>query len=282
MDVAGGVKALDAKTGKLVWKSAAAAKPLGLSDSHLIVQLESGKEPALKLGSLDARTGQSIASASARLPSDVVPSIVPNLKGTFSAIAHNLPNGEAVVSWQYVQRTPRSLPPGTESNLPPKQGMAPPPAASQQLATRGAVRFNPSTGALGEVEAENLASVPTSQTTLSELPGTAEGRQFLSVDGRNYLVSSRTERTSETNKYTLTVYDRQTDARLGQFKSSVAAAPFYVTGSKVIYEIGPSVTRTSTGLSEQPRRIEGVDLASGKEIWSTPIRDATYRGPFPP
>jgi len=282
MDVAGGVKALDAKTGALVWESPAAAKPLGLSDSHLIVQLESGKEPTLNLGSLDTRTGQSIASASAPLPSHVVPSIVPNLKGNFSAIANNLPNGEAVVSWQYVQRTPRALPPGTKSNLPAGEGAPPPPAASEQQATRGAVRFDPRTGALGEVEAENLASVPSSQTNLSELPGTAEGRRFLSVDGQDYLVSSRLDGASEANKYTLTVYDRQTNARLGQFKSSIAAVPFYVTDSKVIFEIGASVSRTSTGLTKQPRRIEGVDLATGKEMWSTPIRDTTYRGPSPP
>jgi hypothetical protein len=281
MDVAGGVKAVDAKTGRLVWKSPAAAKPLGLSDSHLIVQLESGKEQTLNLGSLDTRTGQSIASASAPLPSHVVPSIDPNSKGNFSAIANNLPNGDAVVSWQYVQRTPRALPPGTKSNLPSEEGAPPPPAASEQQATRGAVRFDPRTGALGEVEAENLASVPSSQTNLSEMPGTAEGRRFLSVDGQDYLVSSRLD-PSEANKYTLTVYDRQTNARLGQFKSSVAAVPFYVTDSKVIFEISASVSRTSSGLTKQPRRIEGVDLATGKEIWSTPIRDTTYRGPFPP
>jgi hypothetical protein len=277
-DVEGGMKAIDAATGRVVWRSRDAAKPIGFSGDWVVVQLASGNESTLKLGSLEWKTGRQVASVSAPLPPQIVPSIVPNLKGSFSVIADNLPNGDALVSWQYVPRTPRALPPGTDANLPPVAGLTVPPSVPQKKPARGAVRFNPKTGAWQELDAKDAA--PTQQQTAAWRSGS--NRQFLSVDGRNFLLSALNKDNSDAQKYTLTVYDRQTGTRLGQFKSSLATVPFYVSDSKAIYEIGPSIKRISTGLTELPRRIEAVDLTTGHEVWTASIRDETYRGSYPP
>jgi hypothetical protein len=281
MDVEGGIKALDVKTGEVLWESRDAAKPLGFSGEQLIGQVERGTQAnALEVARLDPHTGRAIASVSAPLPSKVVPSVVPNLKGDFSAFADGLPNGDTIISWQYVDRTPRALPPGTKPTLPPASG-TPSRSSTQQQVSRGAFKLSEMTGTLETMSAAD-ASTPPPQVTSSQPSGDAKNREFLSADGRDYLVSARSNGDSGTQKYTLTVYDRQTRSLLGEFKSSVAVVPFFVTGSKAIYEIGPSVQRTSEGLIQRPRRIQAVDLKTGNEVWTTPIRDSTYRGPYPP
>ena len=128
------------------------------------------------------------------------------------------------------------------------------------------------------------APPPQRQLPASESAGMSLGdRQFLSADGRHFLVSSRRADDTETEKYTLVVYDRQSKARVGAFRSSVAVLPFFVTDSKVVCEVGASVERVAGGaLVEHPRRIRAIDLVTGKEVWSQAVRDTTNRGPFPP
>ncbi len=103
-----------------------------------------------------------------------------------------------------------------------------------------------------------------------------------SADGRYVLVSTQTGDDTEFKKYTLTVYERETKARIGKFRSYVSLMPFFVWKSEVIYESSPYVLRTGDGVREESRKIRAVDPRRGKEIWSAEIRDAKYRGPFPP
>jgi photosystem II stability/assembly factor-like uncharacterized protein len=281
MDIDGGIVAADVKTGHVLWKSKEAAKPLGFSGEQLLGQVESGTQNALEVARLDPHTGRAITSASAPLPPQVVPSVVPNLKGDFSVSADRQSNGDTIISWQYVSRTPRALPPGTKPTLPPASGISSPETAVQGQLTRGAFKLSEITGSMQAMSAAD-APGPSPQVASAQPAGDAQNREFLSADGRDYLVSTRSDDHSGTQKYTLTVYDRQTRSPIGEFKSSVAVVPFFVTDDKAVYEIGPSVQRTSEGLIEQPRRIQAVDLKTGNEVWTTPIRDSAYRGPFPP
>lgn len=282
MDVNGGIKAVDVKTGQVVWNTKDASRPLGFAGDRLIGQMEHlTPNNALEVANLDPQTGKAISSASAALPAQVAPSAASSLKGDFAAFANSLPNGDAVISWQYVQRTPRALPPGTKPTLPPAGGTAPLPTSDAGRFLRGAFRLDETTGVL---QAMSAAAAPSASPELTspQSSGDAQNRQFLSADGRHYLVSTRNAGNSDTQRYTLTVYDRQTGAHIGAFQSPVAAVPFYVTDSKAVYELSPSARRTPQGVVEQPRTIRAVDLATGNEIWATPVRDSTYRGPVPP
>lgn len=282
MDVDGGIKAIDVKTGAAVWTSKDAAKPIGFSGGKLIGQVESGNTAnALEIAALDPITGQTSISASASLPPQVAPSIVPNLKGSFSATASGLPNGDTIISWRYAKGTARALPPGTKPTLQSSHGAPPPSAVQEQNLTQGAFRLSAATGVMQSIDASNQ---PASQTSVvsSEPTGAAQNRKFLSLDGRNYIVSTRIASGADAGDYTLSIYDGQTAARLGQIKSPVAAVPFFVTAFKIVYELGPSVQRTADGLTEQPRSIKCVDLTTGHAVWSAAVRDSNYRGSVPP
>jgi len=123
--------------------------------------------------------------------------------------------------------------------------------------------------------APQVATVPEAE----RIPGVPEVQnRFLSADGRHVLVSTPTGNDTDWERYTLTVYERGTGKRLGEFKSHVSTVPFFVTDSRVVFETGP-YTRQSV---EEPPKIRAVDLTSGKEVWSKEVRDPEYRGPFPP
>jgi hypothetical protein len=80
------------------------------------------------------------------------------------------------------------------------------------------------------------------------------------------------------NKYRWTVYEKDSNRRLGEFRTHLAFAPFAVKGSILIYETTPFVKAGT----EEPAKLRGIDLTTGKEVWSVEVRENTFRGPFPP
>jgi outer membrane protein assembly factor BamB len=284
MAVDGGINAVDLSTGKVVWDSKEAAKPIGFSAGKLFGQADSGpRTNELQVVALDPRTGQKLTAARAPLPAQVLASVVPTSAGTFSAVTSSLPGGETIVSWRFVKQIPRAIPPNTKANLPASGAAPAAPASAERQTSSGSFLFRPTTGSLDAVVSDlEPQNVTQPEIRTLEEPATIPGRKFLSADGRAFVVSTRTGSDSEFNNYTLTVYDRQTNARLGEFKSQVAAVPFFVANSTVVFESGPTVQRVPAGLIRQPSTVRAVELGTGKEIWSVPIRDTTYRGPFPP
>lgn len=70
---------------------------------------------------------------------------------------------------------------------------------------------------------------------------------------------------------------------MGSFDHPVAIAPFVVAGSTLVLESRPFQRRDTDGRYVQaPLALRGIDLASGREIWTLEIRDVSYYGPFPP
>src|SRR5262249_50694735 len=111
----------------------------------------------------------------------------------------------------------------------------------------------------------------------------AADAQYLSADGRHLLVSERIGDDSVWEKYRWTVYTADTGQRLGSIVSPFAQAAFFVLGSQLVYEGYPFQRRLpGGGMQDQPLTLRGADLRSGGEQWSRPLRDTSYRGPFPP
>jgi hypothetical protein len=282
MDPEHGIKAVDLATGERMWLTKIAAKPIGWAAGRLIGQVETSEIPnRLTIVAINPATGSKIVAGGMTLPGDVRASVTESLKGDFKAVA-GLADGDTVVSWQFTKRSPKALPPGTRSTLPAPGGIAP--RALINGTDSGVFRMNLATGAVSSMstgESEPLNRLLMEEHLAPEQPNISD-RQFPSADGQNILVSTQTSDDEELEKYTLTVYERETKARLGEFKSHVSLVPFFVWRSLVIYESSPYVQRTGDGVREQPRKIRAIDLKAGKEIWSVEIRDAKYRGPFPP
>jgi photosystem II stability/assembly factor-like uncharacterized protein len=282
MSPGGTVEAIELETGKQVWTSKEAAKPLGVSADHVVAQAEAPADGnAMKVVVLDRKSGKAVSSGSVALPAGVKPSINDTIHGKFAARAQTRAK-DAVVSWQFVELPKRGVKPGTPSALPGGEKTA---ADVPVGGTRGgAVRLDLGSGATTPITAldvlpavSRLFLLPPDQR-LKGLPD----QQYGSVDGGHVMVSEKGDDDTVWDRYTLSVYDRDTGKKLGQFKSHVAAVQFYVSDKHVVYETGPYVRRIDDQLKEEPLKVRLVDLQTGAERWSRPVRDTALRGPFPP
>ena len=85
-----------------------------------------------------------------------------------------------------------------------------------------------------------------------------------------------------TTKLMPAAYDAGSGARLGQIKSHVRYAPFFVTGTLLVTTSGPELRQTAQGAVEEPLQIKAFDLTTGKLAWIQAIRDTANRLPPPP
>ena len=74
----------------------------------------------------------------------------------------------------------------------------------------------------------------------------------------------------------------QLGQRLGQVRDHYSHARFYVHGSTLVHEARPYGRNLGGDWVEEPRRLRGVALASGSQVWSRPLRDPTFVGQYPP
>ena len=283
MNPNGGVAAVEIEGGTIRWNSKSAAKPLALRDNILIAQAE--PEPgakALKIIGLDtARRGQQTVDGTMELPAGVSAPIDESLNSAFSVSAKASGQG-VVVSWLSSKKTRRGMVVVDEQGDEATRIRA---AAAAVSTKQGTFRIDLQTGGTTPVNLD--PEPPTRGVRFMEMA--ADRRlagvptpQFLSADGKHVLVSKRIGNDSVWNKYSLTIYDRSNGNRIGEFKCHLSVVSFFVSDSLVVYETGPYVRRTEAGLANEPLKIRAVDLRTGKQRWSTPLRDTTFRGPFPP
>ena len=280
----GGVRALNIVSGDLIWASKEAAKPIGLANGGLVCQAESsGSVNDVRIVVLDPETGKKIVSTNAGLPQSVAPSVTETRKGNFVASADAF-NGDAVVSWQFVRRAQQGLPPRTKGTL-PGTGVAEDIGPSQP--EKGAFRIDLSTGQISPVSAGDV--LPRQPNKSESLHANTKilappGRQYLSADGLDVLVSEQKSVKSEPGAFLMTIFDSTTGNPVGSFTSSVPILRFFVIGSRIIYESKRRFERINNekDLVEQPRTLIARDLATGEEMWKVVLRDTEYTGPFPP
>ena len=294
MSPQGGIQAVDLAKGEPVWETKAAERPLTVAGGQLICQAEpAADENAMLLVTLDRATGRKVVAAAVPLPAGIKPSVTETMSGEFAVTADAV-EGDAMVTWQFIQRPKKGIRPGTRSALAQEQEAEAAPEAAilpQQAriaggsARSGTIRFNPTTGAASPGPAPGATLPPRRQAailTADEPMAGIEGAQFLSVDGRHILVSRPVGEETAWEQYELTVYARDTKERSGAFKSHVAAVRFIVTDATAIYESQPYARQTGQALVEEPLKIRAVDLKTGNELWSRQVRDTSFVGPFPP
>jgi hypothetical protein len=107
------------------------------------------------------------------------------------------------------------------------------------------------------------------------------GRQFVSADGRQVLVSERIADDRTFDKYRWSLHTRD-GALLGEVSSFVSYSPFAVYDSLLLFSTPPNARRIGEELRSEPLLMKAFDLRSGAEVWRHALRDTQYRGPFPP
>jgi hypothetical protein len=286
MSVEGGIDAVDLNAGGKLWNNKASARPLTVAGRRLVSQAElSGAENSMKLVVLESATGAELTTGTKGLPQGVEASVVETLKGEF--IAEAAPAGEnAVVTWKFLERPLRGM-------LPARDRRAQEKATDLTLlkqttggddATSGAFQLNLTTGATSAVADPNflhsleITASLRDEKRMADLP---DG-QVLSADGRHVLVSRPAGDAQAWERYIVTVYERDTRRRVGEFRTHFSVTSFFVSGSLIVFDTEAYVQTTPDGSTTEPLKLRAVDLATGKEVWSRPIRDTAYRGPSPP
>lgn len=241
MSPKGGIDAIDLATGKVMWKSAEAAKPLLVKDGALLAQARPGKAGKLVVMKLDTRAGVARGRVDVAIPEDIRANVFDGPSRKFRAQALATSDG-VVVSW----------------------------AADEGIA-QGAVGLDLAMGkAVPLEEAQAVTSIRTS----------GRDRELASIDGRHILRSERLEATLG-NRYRWTVTDA-TGTKIAAIDAPVSMAHFVVSGNRLLYVAQPSARKVGSQLVQEPMRLRALDLESGVELWSAPITDSEYRGPFPP
>jgi hypothetical protein len=282
----GATEAVTLREGRQLWRNDTVAKPLGVAGERVLAQVENAPGNVLQVVMLDRATGRSMVTADRPLPAGVSASVSETNEGAFVAAARTT-GAQPVVAWEYQPRRLRGVPPGTEAAIFGRSGGAPVPRGSAtQLTTTmsGAFSVDVTTGDTAPADAPG--PVPSMMSRSTQLPApervaTLPTPQFLSADGRHVLVSERVGDARVFERYRLTVFDRTSLQRIGVISSHLAQVAFVVTGSQMIYETGPYSRRVGNELISEPLKVRSVDLATGKEIWSRPVRDTVARTPPP-
>jgi PQQ-like domain len=270
------VEAVNIGTGKTLWSTGEAAKPLGVGNGLLVCQADApAPSSTLNLVVLNAQSGRTVTSGSVALPAQVVAQVDDSLSNKFSARAVAI-GDDAFVSW--------------EDQAFPVRGMPPSPDETARVRTiarqaAGTVKFDVRSGRGTLVEP---AAVPKSvldarPMNLTGAPGAPiDTTQRISIDGRHTLKSKLVGNDSVWDKYEWTIMDNTTDQAIGQVRSHLSQSGFVVADSLIVFETGPFVRKIGSRLVNEPLMLRAVDLRSGNQVWNRRIRDTTYRGPFPP
>jgi hypothetical protein len=302
MSPEGGIVALDLGNGQAVWRSRDAAKPLAVSGDLLIGQAEpTGPDSELSIVALDTRQqGAPVRWSRVELPPGVQAAIHHGPNRSFTAHAEAL-GTEATVSWEYVERPLRGIAAGPLEVLPGEEA---PPGSSveetpatdepggQVVVARGAVRLGLADGTVTPIEPppEESFAEPTpispsaaapdlsAEEQLPDLPGP----QFLSADGSHVLISERIGDESVWEKWRWRIFERSDGRPVGEVRSHVRFAPFFVRASQILHLVEPHAHLVGDALVDEPVQVRAADLETGEPVWSQPVRDITDRDAPPP
>jgi hypothetical protein len=84
------------------------------------------------------------------------------------------------------------------------------------------------------------------------------------------------------NGWRWSIYSMATGDKVAELHMPAPAAQFFVRDGSLIY-VSPAMTVRAGGQLkiDEPRKLLALDLKTGKQLWSRPIRETTYLGPYP-
>jgi len=319
MNTTGGIDALDLRSGEVLWTTTIAQRPLLLLGDALVAQAEPEERGnVFRLVLLDTENlGAQTAQVDIDLPDAVEATIDDGAGRIFRVEAWAVPGGCAV-AWDYVKVPVRGADDGspvapqvrriegaavldfeTGTVYPIAQDERPeePPLPAELARLEEAGRLPRPLWRSGEVYAAALRvhGDGTERTVLrrwqaatgDSLPDVKlfienHTIRYPSADNTHLLVSSRARATRTPSSYDWQIFLLTTGERVGELRLGLPAAWFFVTGSLLVHEVQSQAQLTSGAWTEEPRKLRSVDLDTGAEQWTWPLRDTAYRGSLPP
>lgn len=306
MDPAKTIAMINLASGARIATTAAGAKPLALASDMLLAQAEpTPTVRGLRLVGLAASDLALRFAVEISLPDALRAKIDEHPGHSLSVLARPGPRG-IVVSWRVLQRrvsgiakneaatetlgfavldrqTGRVLAAG--SGEPPGSGQS---AAPDIRALAGAAsliaepcRSDDLLAALSEADDGSIrlhrwrlpggTALPSRRLFGGEL--TFRG---FSADCRD-LLASRAQ-----DGWVWAIFSTATGARVAELHRSIPAARFFVLGNR-LYSEAPAegAVRAGKFAIATPRRLVALDLETGRELWTAPICETAYLGPYP-
>jgi hypothetical protein len=300
---------VDLSSGQVLATSTQGARPLLLYKSTLLAQAEP-REPSenLDLVGLNAIDLTVSFETDIPLPSGVHPSIDDRLGSSFH-VGVRLDAGEIVVQWRSVQRRVTGIPSNEPTHvaagwarLEPNtghlisSGSGEPlvreeelPAAVRELVQSGALPNRPCQvddliAAIQYREEGGTTSVVLRRWNARTSEGLPDVELFgseltfrgISADCRHLLASRAMD------GWLWSIYSMATGDTVAEIRLPAPAAQFFIRNGSLFYLVPATVVRAAGQLKvEQPRELSAIDLRTGSELWSSPIRETTYLGPYP-
>lgn len=263
--------AVNMTTGEIVWQRDVSGKPLFIQNGLLVVYRENDSvNDAASIVMFDKNNGefQPNRAFPMALPMDAHKYIDDGLGKQFRI--HPILEDQAVaLVWQSRRKTPSPVPPEMT-------GLTP-------FTAEGAVGFDQNLSALVPVsralsfrESAHLTVAPGA----SALPNQV-GPRYASVDRNAHISVQRNGSEPNIFKYQWRVLDAEGNL-LGSFQAETGGAPFVVRDQQLIYAAPGFIARQGENMVQTPYRLRAVNLQTGEEMWTLPLRDTKYYGPYPP
>jgi hypothetical protein len=315
MQPGGGIEALEPSSGKTIWSTSRAVRPLVVSGRFLVGQADGPRGATLRLVALDRDSGQVVFQRDVELPEGVCSLVDATLAETFTSHGR-IEGNRIIIYWRYRLRPVSGLKPG-------------PGAAGSEFEAHGAVHVDPASQsaiAMEGIAEESGSSLVLPDRVASALDGAkllrppwpsgkliatvqrlddggrillrrwhAESGEplldidlgtdvraikYASADGRHFLTGRRTRGSTDQIQ---SIYTVESGERLTLPGGSVAFTRFLLSDHVLIHESRPHAWRTPDGtLASAPLQLRAIDISSGKTIWERDVRDTAYQGPYPP
>src|SRR5262249_7727590 len=288
MSPGGGTRAVEVQSGRSIWYTEEAAKPLLVSNGLLVALKDTPRaEPDspvsqyLDVMLLSTRDGQKQRTVRVPMPG-LDWSAIDDGPGMSLQVAASADKASVVLSW-FVEGSKLT-------------GAAPPRAATQAgrsaaatagKTNSGRARINIQTGQVetepvDRATAERMTRLDTARESQLSNPSVTRGAGYLSADGRHVLTSQLVGDDSDLKtKYLWTISSVADGTPVGEIHSAFPRAPFFVSGTKLVFESRPYAIRINDKMTREPLTLRVVDLGFGTVAWSFPLRDTTFYGPFP-
>jgi outer membrane protein assembly factor BamB len=283
----GTITAIKLDSGTQLWTTpkGRAYRPLAISGKFLVAMQEGGEPKTgrhLGVALLQLLDGGEHLVNWVELPPAAWTSVKNGLGSSLRTSAAIGRDGKVTISWfSEWQREVRATAPDDDES--PAGARA---AAAQVEAHSGSVEIDPSGRILPLSQAR--ASAQQFQPARQDLPDEQRLKglpdtQYISADGKHILVSEMAGNDNDLNKYRWTIYPAASKESIGAIAAPFPTAPFFVSGSMIIYQLRPYMVREQGDkMVRSPLKLIAIDLRSGGKLWEHAVLDTEYYGPFPP
>lgn len=266
------LKAISLSNGTAQWTSPDSLKPLSIINGKLLAQAVSSRNE-LVITQLDmTQRGRLINRNTISLPAKVKADFRPSVSSMFRTFTRVI-NGQTYILWEHQEAPLRGMPDNdTAINTGP-------------VVQSGIIRVEGTTGRLTTAQKSALPPAQLNKRIKLNRQEGIEGRgeqQFLSIDENHILASRRITGNEEFFNYAWEIFERASGNKVGELRDYRSFAPFYVTGTTLIYEIGPYARMVNGSLQQVPLHLAAINLTNGRELWRTPIFDEVNRMSPPP